>query len=60
MQDVAVIDPFECSDEVIRKYRVGFNPIEMLSRLDRFSVVLNALLIASSLMPRHASGSLRI
>lgn len=34
-----------------RKYRVGFNPIEMLSRSDRFSFVPNALLIASSLIP---------
>ncbi|MEO9590569.1 type IV secretory system conjugative DNA transfer family protein [Rhodopirellula bahusiensis] len=50
-QDVAVIDPFECSAEGTRKYRVGFNPIEMLSRSDRFSFVPNALLIASSLIP---------
>lgn len=50
-QDVAVIDPFECSGEGTRKYRVGFNPIEMLSRSDRFSFVPNALLIASSLIP---------
>lgn len=49
-QEVAVLDPFDCSGERTRRFRRAFNPIEMLIRGNRRMLVPNARLISDALI----------
>ncbi|WP_231756456.1 type IV secretory system conjugative DNA transfer family protein [Lignipirellula cremea] len=49
-QKIGVLDPFDCSGENTRPYRVAFNPLQMLQTSDRRAFVPNCKLIADSLI----------
>lgn len=49
-QKVGVLDPFDCSGEGTRKYRLSYNALDSLRRSDRRTFAANARMIADSLI----------
>lgn len=49
-QRVGVLDPFGCAGEALTRYRVAYNPIDVLLRSRRDAFVANARMIADSLI----------
>ncbi|UUO04996.1 type IV secretory system conjugative DNA transfer family protein [Blastopirellula sp. J2-11] len=49
-QEVAMLDPFDCSGETTRRFRRAFNPLTILLHSDRRTLVPNTKLIADALI----------